>query len=84
MSDNPNVAREMQSIRDLAREMRAELPDTITLKRIYSTHCQVCGEYFGSGFRIVYFVPLDNNIACLKCAVESCLKFEPRIYKEGE
>ena len=23
-----------------------ELTDTITLKRIYSTHCQVCGEPF--------------------------------------
>jgi|GEM_PF-3573223 len=67
-------------------------PDTITLKRIYSTHCQVCGEPFSCAtpyckmpiHKIVYFVPLDNNIVCLRCAAESGLEFEPRIYKEGE
>jgi len=66
-------------------------PDTITLKRIYSTHCQVCGEPFSyanihsmPSYRSVCFVPLDNNITCYRCAIESGLEYEPRIYKEGE
>ena len=71
-----------------------KLPDTITLKRIYSTHCQVCGEpfihrnlsnvYLYPLSAIVYFVPLDNNICCQKCAEYSHYPYEPRIYKEGE
>lgn len=59
-------------------------PDTITLKRIYSTHCQVCGTEHQKPFAIAYFVGLDNNIVCHKCAYESGLPYEPRIYKEGE
>jgi len=66
-------------------------PDTITLKRIYSTHCQVCGESFTKDcwnkpvkHKIVYFVPLDNNITCFSCARDSGYPYEPRIYKEGE
>lgn len=60
--------------------------ESITLKRIYSTHCQVCGRLFNPFkdiFKIVYFVPLDNNIVCRDCAIESGLPYEPRIYKEG-
>ena len=65
-------------------------PDTITLKRIYSTHCQVCGRPFKTviedtrPFVLVYFVPLDNNICCWYCTDKSGLPYEPRIYKEGE
>ena len=64
-------------------------PDTITLKRIYSTHCQCCGKRFipsdiAGSIKIVYFVPLDNNIVCPRCAVLSHYPYEPRIYKEGE
>lgn len=62
-------------------------PDTITLKRIYSTHCQVCGAPFKQLrdiYKIVYFVPLDNNIVCRDCAIDSGYPYEPRIYKEGE
>ena len=64
---------------------------TITLKRIYSNHCQVCGTpfsyenipfIFNPLYRIVYFIPLDNNIVCHKCAWKSGLEYEPRIYKE--
>lgn len=62
--------------------------DTITLERIYSTHCQVCGEpfakYVGEEMVIVYFVPLDNNITCRNCAENSCYPYGPRIYKEGK
>jgi|GEM_PF-2559322 len=64
-----------------------EKSDTITLKRIYSTHCRVCGDPFDpfeEGVQIVYFVPLDNNIVCHDCAVLSSYPYEPRIYKEGE
>jgi len=72
-----------------------ELSNTITLKRIYSTHCQVCGTPHDP-IAIVYFIPLDNNLVCLACANESELlygespikpykhTYEPRIYKEGE
>src|SRR5665648_92927 len=71
--------------------IRTNDPDTITLKRIYSTHCQVCGEPFSLSnihmsmpkLHIVYFVPLDNNITCFRCARESGLGYEARIYKEG-
>lgn len=59
-----------------------EDPDTITLKRIYSTHCQVCGRGHNSP-AIVWFVPDDNNLVCHRCAFESGLKHEPRIYYEG-
>jgi len=68
-----------------------ELPDTITLKRIYATHCQVCSEPFSyanthsmPSYRVVCFVPLDNNITCFRCAIESGLEYEPRIYKEDK
>jgi len=71
------------------KEVEETDPDTITLKRIYSTHCQVCGEPFSyanthsmPSYRAVCFVPLDNNITCYRCAIESRLEYEPRIYKE--
>jgi len=60
-----------------------DLPDTITLKRIYSTHCQVCSEPHDL-IELVYFVPLDNNLVCRDCALKSGYPYEPRIYKEGE
>ena len=65
--------------------------DTITLKRIHSTHCQVCGRpnisdhiFPRSTMAFVYFVPIDNNLVCLNCAECSEYPYEPRIYKEGE
>jgi hypothetical protein len=58
-------------------------PDTITLKRIYSTHCQVCGKKH-LPIAIVYYVHYDGNLACLACAEDSGLEYEPRIYKEGK
>lgn len=80
---------EMSDYKDLDGN---ELPETITLKRVYTTQCQVCGEPFFCAtprcrmpiHKIVYFVPMDNNIVCLRCAIGSGLEFEPRIYKEGE
>lgn len=57
--------------------------DTITLKRIYSTHCQVCGEKH-KPIALVYYVRDDNNLCCHDCARKSAYSFEPRIYKEGE
>lgn len=59
------------------------MSDTITLKRVYSTHCQVCGRRH-SPLQLVYFIPLDNNLVCQECVIESGLPYEPRIYKEGE
>lgn len=81
-----------RAVEEIIKSREDSQPNTITLKRIYSTHCQVCGEPFSLSnihlamptYRIVYFVPLDNNITCLRCARESGLEFEPRIYKEGE
>ena len=57
-------------------------PDTITLKRIYTTHCQVCGKPHNH-IAMVYYVPMENNLCCLMCAIESGYPYEPRIYKEG-
>jgi len=64
--------------------IRTNDPDTITLKRIYSTHCQVCGKPHVKPLSIVYYVPLDNVIVCLDCAEGFGPGYEPRIYKEGE
>ena len=84
MSKEYTCARECECD-DWHRGKEVELPDTITLKRIYSTHCQVCGRpHWVLPISIVYFVPLDNNIVCHDCAIESGLEYEPRIYKEGE
>lgn len=73
--------REIQANNDREQERRNQ--DTITLKRVYSTHCQVCG-WAHLPLSIVYFVPLDNNIVCWTCANQSGYPYEPRIYKEGE
>jgi len=59
------------------------MPDTITLTRIYTPNCQVCGKPHESP-AIVYFVRDDNNLVCLSCAVESGLRYEPRIYMEED
>jgi len=53
--------------------------DTVTLKRIHSPSCQVCGKEHSSP-AVVWFVPEDNNLCCHKCAYESGLRHEPRIY----
>jgi len=53
--------------------------DSITIKRCYSSNCQVCGRQH-EDIEIIYFVPLDNNLVCFKCAKESGLEFDPRIY----
>jgi len=58
-------------------------PDTITLKRIYSTHCQVCGTPHRA-IALVYYVRDDNNLCCYDCARKSAFSFETRIYKEVE
>ena len=58
-------------------------PETITLKCIYSTHCQVCGKPHANPLSIVYYVPLDNVVACLDCAEGFGPGYEARIYKEG-
>ena len=58
--------------------------ESITLKRIYSTHCQVCGRPFGGLIKVVYYLPDDNNLVCSNCMIMSGLPYEPRIYKEGE
>jgi recombinational DNA repair protein (RecF pathway) len=58
-------------------------PDTIKLWRVYTPHCQVCGKSHNP-IALVYFVPLDNNLVCRSCAVESGLEYETRIYmREG-
>ena len=59
-----------------------ELSDTITLKRIYSTHCQMCGKRH-LPLSLVYFIPLDNILACQECTISTGYPYEPRIYKEG-
>ena len=58
-------------------------PDTITLPRIYTPNCQVCSKPH-TPLAIVYFVRDDNNLVCQSCAVESGLKYEPRIYAKEE
>jgi len=42
-------------------------------------NCQSCGKPFAHG-DIVYFVPLDNNIVCLDCAIPH-LRTEERIFE---
>lgn len=69
-------------MKSIIKELMTITDDTVTLKRIYSTHCHVCGTPHNSP-AIVYFVPLDNNLVCHKCAYESGLKHEPRIYMES-
>lgn len=53
--------------------------DSITVKRCHSSHCQVCARPYDP-LEIVYFMPLDDNLVCKNCAVESGIDFEPRIY----
>jgi len=43
--------------------------------------CQSCGKPFAHG-DIVYFVPLDNNVVCLDCAIPH-LRTEKRIVEHG-
>lgn len=50
------------------------------LKATHIEHCQVCGNRFEPG-QTVCFVPLDNNITCQFCAVESDSYYEQRAYK---
>ena len=80
MSKEYTCARECECD-DWHRGKEVELPDTITLKRIYSTHCQVCGKPHAKPLSIVYYVPLDNVVACLDCAEGFGPGYEPRIYK---
>lgn len=64
----------------------SELPeadDTITLTRIFSAYCQVCGKPHAY-ISLVYFVPMDNNLCCLQCAEESGYVYETRIFKAGD
>jgi hypothetical protein len=56
---------------------------TITLQRIYTPHCQVCGKRHNP-LALVYFVRDDNNLCCYECALLSGLSYEARIYKEGD
>lgn len=56
-------------------------PETITLKRVYSPHCQVCGKTH-KPVALVYYVRDDNNLCCYECAVESGFSYETRIYME--
>lgn len=58
-------------------------PDTITLKRIYSSHCQSCGTQY-KPIEIVYFIPDENMLVCFDCAESYETTYEPRIYKEEE
>lgn len=60
--------------------------ETVTLKRCYVRHCQVCGKPFGQ-IELVYFVPIDNNLVCRQCADdagETGAGVEPRIYFDEE
>ena len=70
------------------RHRDLEGPNVITLKRIYLTNCQRCGkefvEYNYEKIAIVYFIPLGNNLVCSRCAINSGLPYEPRIYKDEE
>jgi len=56
--------------------------DDITIKRIYSTHCQVCGKAH-ENIQLVYYVRDDNNLVCKRCADESGLHIETRIFFNG-
>lgn len=40
------------------------------MKETSVKYCQVCSKDFAGG-DIVYYVPIDNNIVCPKCAVEA-------------
>lgn len=53
-------------------------------KETVISYCQVCSKDFKAGQR-VFFVPIDNNIACEKCAYEANTEIQVRLYKgEGE
>lgn len=60
----------------------SEDANTITLPRIYSTHCQVCGKPH-KPLALVYYVRDDNNLCCYDCAEESGLSYQTRIYMQG-
>jgi len=53
--------------------------ESVTIKRCHTNHCQVCGRMYEE-IELVFFIPLDNNLVCRKCATESGCEFEPRIY----
>lgn len=53
------------------------------MKRTSISYCQVCGTDYTNGEH-VFFVPIDNNVICRKCADKISSEKQPRIYKTGE
>jgi len=51
------------------------------MKETHISYCQVCRKDFKDGEK-VYYVLIDNNIVCNRCAEQANTETQPRIYKK--